>query len=110
MGAGRAREVGVVTMTTTNILFAALCVLQVLDAYTTIKCIKSGKGREVNPVMRKLHDTVGLEAATVGFKVAAMLAIWYALPAAGQYDVHGLVALCALYAFVVVRNFKVLRG
>ncbi len=80
-------------------LLLALAVLQVGDFYTTTTILKNG-GRELNPVMRKLFDLLGVELAMVIKGVGAVVMAYYVLP------VEYLVPLVVLYCAVVAFNFR----
>lgn len=85
------------------IFFILLVILQVLDAYTTLVALKSGKGTEANPVMRWLFDKFGIEATLLFGKVAFIVLAYYYL------DWPIMAALIALYIWAVWGNFKVIN-
>jgi len=87
-----------------NLAFLALFVLlQIGDVWTTLTALKMG-AREVNPLLAKLFlrfDPLGVMVVT---KVFATWALWYA-------DMWMItMALCAFYLWVVLNNWKVIRG
>ena len=60
-----------------EVLIAILAVQQVLDVYTTSEALKTGRAKEVNPLVRGLMDRVGVMPALVSIKLAFMGLIWY---------------------------------
>lgn len=82
---------------------AILGALQILDWYTTVTILEQG-GRELNPVVRRLMDALGVEPALAVKSVLVMVCgMWLlAYPA-------GLVLLVALYAGVVGWNLTQLK-
>ena len=92
-------------------LIVLLIVLNGLDAYTTIKVISEGRGREANPVMRFLIDKLGVYAALIGTKVIILgWMIWHI----NTYNIYGssiymLAGIDAVYLYVVINNFKILN-
>ena len=88
-------------------MIAALISLQVLDIISTYLCLKSESGAEANPWLAKLMAKIGLLPALVLAKglFIAMLILWgYLVPTAF------IVVMIAFYVYVVVNNFKILRG
>lgn len=89
-------------------LIVLLIVLNGFDAYTTIKVISEGRGKEANPVMRFLIEKVGVYAALIGTKVLVIgWMIWY-INTYGA-SIYILIAINLLYLYVVINNFKVLN-
>ena len=87
-----------------SLAFLALFVLlQIGDVWTTLTALKMG-AREANPFLAKLFqhfDPLGVMVVT---KVFATWALWYA-------DMWMItMALCAFYLWVVLNNWKVIRG
>ena len=93
------------------ILFAVFVALQCGDAWTTIQCLKSGKGIEGNPFMAKIFNKLGL---TKGFLVTKLSVI--VLLGVGVFNSPELVGLIALaivdviYAYIVYQNYKILKA
>lgn len=77
-------------------------VLQLLDAYTTHTALGQGK-REANPIMRKVFEELGVTEGLVLTKFIG-IAIGVMLYEQGVY--YALYALTAIYAAVVINNFK----
>jgi hypothetical protein len=93
------------------ILFAVFVALQCGDVWTTIQCLKSGKGTEGNPLMAKIFDKLGL---TKGFLVTKLFVI--VLLGASVFnspELAGLIALSivdVIYAYIVYQNYKILKA
>lgn len=83
-----------------NTLLIILAALQLADWYTTAKILSNG-GRELNPVMRKLIDSVGLHPALFAKGVLIVFAAWYIMP-----DIVILQFLVILYALIVFHNWR----
>lgn len=87
------------------LLLTILLTLQLLDGYTTLVGLRSGRARESIPYLAWLMDRVGLVPALFLAKGAgAAICIWAALNA----PVVGWI-LAALYLAVVINNFRVIR-
>ncbi len=90
-------------MTAQLVFLLIFVVLQVLDIWTTLTALKQG-GREMNPVLAwlfKHFPPLWTMVVVKAFGVAAL--IW-----AGSVYVTS--AACALYAWVVINNWKVIKG
>ena len=86
------------------ILFAIFVVLQCGDAWTTIQCLKSGKGHEANVLMAWLFSKIGMVQALMITKVGICGVAWILKDIAlaiGVIDV--------LYAYVVYQNYRILK-
>lgn len=81
-------------------LFFYLIVLQLLDGYTTIKILSSG-GTELNPLIRKLIDSIGIAKGVILVKILAVM-LGYLLLTMGQTS--PLIFLAILYSLVVANN------
>ena len=77
--------------------------LQIADIWTTDRGLKLGK-REANPVLNWLFQRFDPVGTMVVMKVAATWLLWVA----NFYFVTA--ALCALYVWVVINNWNVLRA
>lgn len=96
-------------------LFAALCVMQLLDIWSTRKILRGG-GRELNPAMDWLMRLLGVMPALFLMKalvVALFAGLLFALRYAGEHQ--GLLtimvttvlgAACLLYAAVLRHNWR----
>ena len=87
------------------ILFAVFVALQIGDAWTTIQCLKSGKGHEANGLMAWLFNKIGMVQALMITKVGICGVAWILKDIAlaiGVIDV--------LYAYVVYQNYKILKA
>ena len=81
-------------------LSVLLAILQIGDWYTTRTILNTAGGYEMNPVMRFVFKYVNRDVALALKGVLTVLAI---------YIIHSLVFsvfIVALYAFVVVHNWK----
>lgn len=87
-----------------NTVFLVLFILlQIGDVWTTLTALKMGK-REANPFLAKLFEHFDPLGVMVVTKVFATWALWYA-------DLYFITAaMCALYVWVVINNWKVIRG
>ena len=86
------------------ILFAVFVALQCGDAWTTIQCLKSGKGHEANGLMAWLFSKIGMVQALMITKVGICGVAWILKDIAlaiGVIDV--------LYAYVVYQNYRILK-
>ena len=90
-------------------LLAVFVLLQIADWWTTTNVIKSGKGKEGNPLVAGLMKLIGTQPALVLWKAAAVARGGASSMSGQEYAVHVLGALCALYAAVVVNNWKILK-
>jgi hypothetical protein len=91
-------------MTALDSAFVAAILMQVLDGFSTLRALQSGKGREANPVIAWFIDRFGLVPAmiiTKGAGVALAAALW----SGGWF--MGLSTVALIYAVVVWRNFKI---
>jgi Domain of unknown function (DUF5658) len=91
--------------------FAALVLLQLLDIYSTAKVLRSGRGRESNPIMVWFMATLGIAVGLALPKLVVFAAAMYYLPlaiaAAPLLTLAVLVGLVGLYAVIVYRNFQI---
>lgn len=94
------------TITTIYLLFGLLCILQVLDVYSTVMVIKNG-GYEANPILKFLMNQFGVVPALVTVKVIFIFAVYLFLDY--EYIKELLIAINFVYALVVINNFKVLK-
>lgn len=77
--------------------------LQVADIHTTLKALELGK-REANPFLAKLFTKYDPLAVMVITKAVAVWLLWYV-------DAWLItMACCALYVWVVINNWKVVRS
>ena len=77
--------------------------LQIADIWTTDKALAMGK-REANPLLNWLFQRFDPVGVMVVMKVAAAWLLWYA-------DLYFVTAgVCALYVWVVLNNWKVIKG
>lgn len=94
-------------MTLPEALFYLLVALQIADGYTTIQGLRTGKEREVNPILAKLIGEIGRDRAVVGVKLLAIAGLWYGRAGTSLW---ALVAMAAVYIYVIANNVRVMRG
>ena len=95
-------------MTYIYILVAIVIIQQVLDMWTTIKALETGRAREANGPLRKLMDKVGVTPALLLVKVPFCLMLLL-VPAATWYWYGVLGLLAAGYTWLLYNNFTVLK-
>lgn len=88
-------------------LFILLLALQVADVASTAYVIDRGIGRETNPLMIWLIDSLGLAFGLLLPKVV-MLSLIYLFAIKGEYAACLLGGLVALYVIVIFNNAKVI--
>ena len=88
-----------------DILLGIYLVLQGLDYWTTVRAISNG-GVEANPVVAKLMDKFGIELG-LGLAKVAGVAAGVVLHYHQQLEV--LATLSAVYAYVVVNNYRLVK-
>lgn len=94
-------------MSTNLTLALIVAALQVGDAVTTIRNLRTPGGREHNPLVRALIERFGMVPALVGKGiVASVIAVVLALYVPGQATTVGLALLAAFYAFIVAGNIR----
>jgi hypothetical protein len=86
-------------MQNTETLLIILAVLQLGDWYTTAKILGSG-GRELNPVMRKFMEKVGVHQALFIKSAVIVFAAWYLAP-----SVMLLQEVIIFYVLIVFHNW-----
>ena len=86
-------------------LTIAFSILQIADWYTTRTIISCG-GYEQNPVMAKVFSLIGVDTALVIKGILVTVIGWIV----GQQSIFVLGALVALYAAVIVHNWKSMPG
>ena len=85
------------------ILLAIFIALQAGDLYTTYTIIKTGKGREANPILAWVFSKIGYPTGLVVFKGLCIVIGFFLLP-----YWYALAILNALYLWVAYNNYKVL--
>lgn len=91
-----------------ELLFALLVGLNIADAVLTVRILGEG-GRELNPVMAKAMEMIGVMPALAVMKVVALAAMYTAFAVAWSgwtYVPHVTAALCGLYGLVVCNNWR----
>ena len=100
-------------MTVIDALIVAVVALQVLDGWTTYKVLRSGKGTEANPVVRKVIERLGVYPGLMAVKggaivcviVARQYGVWV-----GDVAIYVLALAVVLYVVVVAQNWKVMKS
>lgn len=91
------------------LLLAAFIALQLGDWYTTTRALAHG-AREANPAMAWLMRHIGVQPALIAkVIVASLCAAVVALGMPPKLAIIILLALCALFGWVVVHNWRVVR-
>lgn len=96
-------------MSNLDMVLIAVMVLQALDAWTTLRVLRKG-GFERNPVVGWLMGRFGQVAGLMAAKAVAVGCAVVAYRYGGPYALHMLVIMGAIYAVVVVNNFRVGGG
>jgi hypothetical protein len=93
-------------------LYTTFAALQALDADSTMKAIRSGAGREANPVLRGMVGSpAGLLAVKAGTTAAIILASERLRR--GHHSVAAVVMMVGVnsaFAMVAAHNYSVVRG
>jgi hypothetical protein len=95
--------------TTQLLLTAALIVLQIADAGTTVHALASGTATEGNPIALMLIRVMGLIPAVVAVKAAMIFMLWFLAARCttpGKAVIIVLAVLSALYVLVVANNIS----
>lgn len=79
--------------------------LQVLDAVSTVIALDGG-GHEVNPILKKIMDKIGVIPALVLVKGAAIAFFWYYQELLPDPLV---LLLCLGYIWILYNNIQVIR-
>ena len=88
------------------ILLAIFVALQAGDFYTTYTILKTGKGREANPILAWVFGRIGY---VIGLTIFKGLAIALGVYAAQFWNGFYILVPCiVLYTWVVYNNYKVL--
>ncbi len=87
-----------------TILLIIFIALQIGDGVSTWLALRSGKGREANPVIRWLMGLIGVAPSLVLFKALAIALGVMAIRV--EYGAHALAALSAIYGWVLWNNLR----
>jgi hypothetical protein len=90
-------------MTAQMVFLPVFALLQVLDAWTTLKALKMG-GREKNPLLAKAFEHFDPLYVLIVAKAFAVGVVWWA-----NWELLTGLA-CALYVWVVNNNLDVIQG
>ena len=89
-----------------NVLAALGVLLQVFDLYTTNEAIRSGVGRESNPLLRGLASNFW---QLLGVKLVTVAAIVWIAISQDSWALYALLALDVYYGVIVVNNWRILH-
>jgi len=85
--------------------FYILLALQVLDLLSTVIALRNPRLSEANGPLAGLMKSIGTLPALMCVKTLAMVLIWH-----HRADIGGwLIALCVLYAVVIVNNIRLIK-
>ena len=85
--------------------FYTLLALQILDLVSTVIALRNPKLAEANGPLAGLMKSIGTLPALMCVKTLAMVLIWHHRADIGV----GLIALCVLYAVVIVNNIRLIK-
>jgi len=85
-----------------------LTALQVWDGWSSYQIIHNG-GFEMNPFMRWLMTTIGLEEALVAAKAVVVALTWFIATSGVAFADITLIALIIIYAIVGINNWQVMH-
>lgn len=94
-----------------EILILVLIVLQLLDIYSTYNILKLG-GKELNPLLAKLFELIGVMPGLVLAKtifIGILLYFYITKQETIQVLITPLILISIVYAYIVQNNFKVLK-
>ena len=95
--------------TITTVLYCAFLAMQVADVLTTIRALDGGCV-EANKIVRWAMDKIGVIPALAAVKVLAVGVMGVAVILSPILTGYALIALCALYAWVIINNIKAIRA
>ena len=95
--------------TITTVLYCAFLAMQVADVLTTIRALDGGCV-EANKIVRWVMDKLGVVPALAVLKVAASGIMLAAVILSPILTGYALIALCALYACVIINNIRAIRA
>lgn len=85
--------------------FYILLALQILDLLSTVIALRNPSLKEANGPLAGLMRAIGTLPALMCVKTLAMVLIWH-----HRADIGGwLIALCVLYAVVIVNNIRLIK-
>jgi hypothetical protein len=85
--------------------FYALLALQILDLVSTVIALRNPSLKEANGPLAGLMKSIGTLPALMCIKTLAMVLIWHHRADMGNW----LIALCVLYAVVIVNNIRLIK-
>lgn len=88
-----------------ELFFTLLSLLTAVDGWTTYKALKSGRAKEVNPVMKKLFDGLGVQGGLTLAKAGGLYLVWTTQP----HSALNMWVMLAVYLAVAVNNLRVLK-
>lgn len=87
-------------------LLILLAVLQVADVISTLRFLKAGVP-EANPILSVLFDEIGVIPTLAVSKAALLYTAWVFMDEPYWNEV--VIAACAVYTFVVIRNWRLVK-
>lgn len=89
-------------------LIAITVIQQVLDAWSTVKALETGRAMEANAPLRRLMDKVGVKQALAIVKIPVItILLFVPEPTLVWYCALGVIATG--YTFLLVNNYKTLK-
>ena len=86
------------------ILFAIFIILQVLDFWTTYKCLTMNKGHEGNPIVAFGISKIGLIPALAIYKSLAVIVGWFV-----KDVLLAIIIIDIVYAYVIYQNYRIMK-
>lgn len=90
-----------------TLLFILFCLLQIGDFITT-KIILNNGGVELNPIMRKLFEKVGVSNGLLFTKLSIIILFFFLIHLQLITD-WAMLILIAVYLFVVYNNYRQIK-
>ena len=90
------------------LLIAVAVIQQVLDAWSTVKALATGRAKEANPPLRRLMDKVGVIPALAIVKIP-LIVFLVILPTPTTAWYISLGVIVTAYTFLLVHNYKTLK-
>lgn len=87
-----------------------LLALQLADIVTTVLALRVPGTREVNPILNLLFEKFGVLPVMLTVKALYAGLILFAVPYMSVYSTIIIIALCALYTYVVYNNYRIYKN
>ena len=88
-------------------LLITVILLQILDGYTTQRCIQNGTCHEANKLVAYLIDKFGMKGLWGVKIVASVVLIFVYSNASGIVVNYAFAGLIAMYSYVVYNNYRI---